>query len=191
MVRSWWLCSSGFVVQVMFLFPLLSFVVNLITQCLDGVEKALQWRKTALKNCVAPANLNEKILALFVEEITKVFALCGWKKEGKLSELIERFAPKLSEIATQAVRLNKWTAAGVFGETECIIAEPGSIFDSNQMANDDDFRRTDRRRSTRNVPPNEQVICTVGLGIQLARIVDEEEDQLLLKPKVVLYGAIF
>ena len=176
--------------QVSSLSPLLS-LVNLIARRPDGVEKALQWRKTALKNCVPPANLNEKILVLLMEEITKVFALCGWKKEGKLSELIECFAPKLSEIATLAVRLNKWTAAGVFGETECIVAEQGLIFDSNHMANDDDFRRTDRRRSTRNVPPNEQVICTIGLGIQTVRNADEEEDRLLLKPKVALYGAIF
>lgn len=130
-------------------------------------------------------------MGLFVDEISKIFSLSGWDKDKKLTEMLGRLAPKLSEIAALAVRLNKWTSAGVFGEAECVIAEPGIIYDSNRMANDDDSRRTDKRRSVRNVPPSEQVICTVGLGLQLVRDIDEEEDHILLKPKVVLYSALF
>lgn len=126
--------------------------------------------------------------------------LCGWGSQqpsGSTSttstnDILTRFAPKLAEIAALALRLNKYTASGVAGELECTIAEPVLAFDSNWMANDDDFHPGDRMQGTkRNVALDEQVICTVGLGLQIAKQVGGDAEQSLLKPKVVLHGALF
>ncbi|KAF8181795.1 hypothetical protein BJ912DRAFT_1061942 [Pholiota molesta] len=165
----------------------------------DGPEKAFQWRKAALKSCVPSPNLTQKIVALFADEITKILHLCGWESQQSsgttsttsANDILARFAPKLAEVAALALRLNKYTASSVAGELECTIAEPGLAFDSDRMANEDDFHPGDRMQGAKlDVALDEQVVCTVGLGLQIAKQGGDAE-QSLLKPKVVLHGALF
>jgi hypothetical protein len=103
--------------------------------------------------------------------------------------MVEGFEHKLMEIASLATRLNGFTTTGEAGELEGLMTESGSLYDPLAMANDAPFEPTDRKPVEVGMPLDETVVCTVGLGLKWSE--GEEVEKLLVKPKVVLFGALW
>lgn len=103
--------------------------------------------------------------------------------------MVEGFEHKLVDIVSLATRLNGFTTTSEAGELEGLMADSGSLYDPQEMSNDAPFEPTDRKRVEVGMPPDETVVCTVGLGLKWSE--GDEVEKLLVKPKVVLFGALW
>jgi len=103
--------------------------------------------------------------------------------------MVEGFEHKLLEMASLAGKLNGFTATGEAGELEGLVVDAGSLYDPEEMSNDAPFEPTNKKRVEVGMPLDETVVCTVGLGLKWSE--GDEVVKLLVKPKVVLYGALW
>jgi hypothetical protein len=118
-----------------------------------------------------------------------MLTVCGWSNESEAEKMVEGFDHKLLEIASLATRLNEFTATGETGQLEGLVIDSGSLYDPEEMSNDAPFEPTNRKRVEVGMPLDETVVCTVGLGLKWSEGVEVEK--LLVKPKVVLFGALW
>jgi hypothetical protein len=115
--------------------------------------------------------------------------VCGWSKESEAEKMVEGFAHKLSEIGSLAARLNGYTTTGKAGELEGLLVDSGMWYDPQEMSNDAPYEETEKSRMEAGMPPDETVVCTVRLGLKWAE--SDGIERLLIKPRVVLHGALW
>ena len=156
---------------------------------LDGPEIALDWRAATQRSCTSYTDRNTKLVAFLTERVNAVLTVCGWSNESEADKIVESFEHKLLEIASLAMRLNEVTATGEAGELEGLVADSGSLYDLQEMWNDAPFEPTNTKRVEVGMPLDETVVCTVGLGLRWSE--GDDVERLLVKPRVVLYGALW
>ena len=153
-----------------------------------GPGIALDWRAATQRSCTSSTDRNEKLVAFLTERVNAVLTVCGWSNESEAEKMVEGFGHKLLELASLAMRLNGFTTTGEAGELEGLVVDPESLYDAHEMSNDAPFEPSDKRRVEVGMPLDETVVCTVGLGLKWSE--GEEVERLLVKPKVVLFGAL-
>ncbi|KAJ3495594.1 hypothetical protein NLJ89_g10603 [Agrocybe chaxingu] len=154
-----------------------------------GVDKANAWRRMTLQSCAPPADRNAKLAAFLIDQVRVVMAVCGWPAESDTEKVTEAFQHKVYNLVALALHLNTLRTSSAPGEIEPTSVDRGRTFEPGRMENEFPFERTKRNRAAPNFIPDEQVVCTVGLGLKCLDA-GNIEPQTLLRPKVILYGAL-
>ncbi|CAA7260336.1 unnamed protein product [Cyclocybe aegerita] len=154
-----------------------------------GVDKANAWRRMTLQSCAPPADRNAKLAAFLIDQVRVVMAVCGWPAESDTEKVAEAFQHKVYNLVALALHLNTLRTSSAPGEVEPTSVDRGRSFEPGRMENEFPFERTKRNRTAPNFIPDEQVVCTVGLGLKCLDA-GNVEPQTLLRPKVILYGAL-
>ena len=155
---------------------------------IGGQEIALDWRAATQRSCTSSTDRNTKLVAFLAERVNAVLTVCGWSNESEAEKMVDGFGHKLLELASLAMRLNGFTTTGEAGELEGLVVDPESLYDAHEMSNYAEFEPSDKRRVEVGTPLDETVVCTVGLGLKWSE--GDEVERLLVKPKVVLFGAL-
>ncbi|KAF9561922.1 hypothetical protein CPC08DRAFT_707106 [Agrocybe pediades] len=152
----------------------------------------MHWRNATQQCCYPSSDRNSRLVSSLVEQIMIVLTVCGWSKDSAAEETLrQKFTLNLTDIVSQALRLNSLTTAGPTGEVEAVLIEPGQTFDSQRMVNDCPFESDSGTDQAPKFPPEDEIVCTTALGLKWADSTGDESDQVLLKPKVVLNGAFW
>jgi len=152
----------------------------------------MNWRKATQHCCFPSSDRNTRLVSTIIEQLMVVLTACGWSKDSVAEQTLRtKFTQNLTDIVSQALRLNSLTTAESSGELEAVVTEPGQTFDDQRMLNDCPFDADAERPQMPRFPPEDEVVCTSALGLKWVDATGKEPDHLLLKPKVVLNGALW
>ncbi|KAK0212130.1 hypothetical protein DFS33DRAFT_1491806 [Desarmillaria ectypa] len=174
--------------------------MNIRRTCTPAV--AGRWRAMTRAGCKylgSDMEVEEQLTGVLLRNLIPVLVVAGWKLssvvqiENAIGILGQEFGTRMIQVAKKLVRLDRAMGEGVISKDAALGWVPGGApFDLNVMEN--------AFGKSTGISAEDFVLSTCDLGLVLSQVIRnqegagssiEVESQILLKPKVVLYSALF